>query len=193
MDSAATMTGPRQEAWLLRGLRASGARWNAIAQQVMMSRVNFLPTAPAPLYNMDAWDGYAAARNRILGFVRDAGVPNVVVLTGDIHSSWVGDLRANFDDSGSPVVATEFVGTSITSEFPAAFVPAVGAALRHPSNGHIKFFDGIWRGYVRCVVDQQRWRADFRAVATVAAPSSTIETLASFEVLDGEPGARPVV
>ena len=96
------MTGAKQEDWLLRGLRSSDARWNVLAQQVMMSRVNFAPTSPVPLYNMDAWDGYAAARNRILGYVRDHTVPNVVVLTGDIHSSWAADLRANFDAAGSP-------------------------------------------------------------------------------------------
>ena len=65
LDPAATMTGARQEDWLLRGLRSSDARWNVLAQQVMMSRVNFAPTSPVPLYNMDAWDGYAAARNRV--------------------------------------------------------------------------------------------------------------------------------
>ena len=193
LDPAATMTGAKQEDWLLRGLRSSDARWNVIAQQVMMSRVNFAPTAPVPLYNMDAWDGYAAARNRILGYVRDHTVPNAVVLTGDIHSSWAADLRANFDVAGSPVVATEFVGTSITSVFAPEFVPAIQAALRHPSNGHVKFFEGLLRGYVRCEVDEDRWRADFRAVSTVLAPTSPISTLASFEVRSGEPGARPVV
>lgn len=192
-DPAATMTGAKQEDWLLRGLRSSDARWNVIAQQVMMTRVNFAPTAPVPLYNMDAWDGYAAARNRILGFVRDHAVPNVIVLTGDIHSSWAADLRANFDAAGSPVVATELVGTSITSDFAPELIPAIQAALQHPTNSHVRFFDGLLRGYVRCEVDEDRWRADFRAVSTVLAPTSPIATLASFEVRNGEPGVRPAV
>jgi alkaline phosphatase D len=162
-----------------------------LAQQVMMARVNFAPTLPAPLLNLDAWDGVAAARNRLLGFVRDAGVGNVVVLTGDIHSSWVADLKADFADPTSPVVATEFVGTSISSDFPPQFITAIQAALAHPSNAHVKFFDGVFRGYVRCEVTTSRWQTDYRAVDTVLAPSSSVSTLASFVVESGQPGAEP--
>jgi alkaline phosphatase D len=187
----ATMTGAVQEAWLLNGLATSAARWNVIAQQVMMARVNFAPTAPAPLFNMDAWDGYAAARNRILGFVAARAIPNVVVLTGDVHASFAADLRADFDAPGSPVVGTELVGTSITSTFAPEFVAAIQAALLHPSNAHVKFFDGVFRGYVRCEVDAERWRADYRVVTTVLAPSSPLQTLASFEIAAGTPGVRP--
>lgn len=190
-DPAATLTGAAQEAWLRRGLAGSRARWNVVAQQVMMTRINFAPTAPVPLFNMDAWDGYVAARNRLLGFVERRRVDNVVVITGDIHSSWVADLEADFDAAGSPVVATELVGTSISSGFAPEFVAAIEAALQHPSNAHVKFFDGLFRGYVRCDVDEDRWRADFRAVTTVLAPSSPVQTLASFEIRDGQPGALP--
>jgi alkaline phosphatase D len=190
-DPAATMTGAVQEAWLLHGLATSAARWKVIAQQVMMTRVNFTPTAPAALFNMDAWDGYVAARDRLLGFVGERAIPNVVVVTGDIHSSWVADLRASYDVPGAPVVATELVGPSITSSFAPEFIPAIQAALLHPSNAHVKFFDGVFRGYVHCDVDAERWRADFRAVATVLAPSSPVDTLATFEIADGAPGALP--
>ena len=184
-----TMTGAAQESWLLSGLEDSRAQWRVIAQQVMMTRINFAPTAPTPVYNMDAWDGYVAARNRLLGFVADGDIDNVVVLTGDIHSSWVADLKADFDAPGSPVVATELVGTSVTSTFAPQFVAAIQAALQHPSNGHIRFFEGLSRGYVRCDVDADRWRADFRGVSTVLQPTATVQTLASFEIQDGVPGA----
>jgi len=187
----ATMTGAPQEAWLLGGLAASAARWNVVAQQVMMTRINFAPTAPVGLFNMDAWDGYVAARNRLLGFVAQRQIDNVVVLSGDIHSSWVADLRSDFDAASAPVVATELVGTSITSTFAPEFIPAIQAALQHPSNAHVKFFDGVFRGYVRCAVDAERWRADFRAVTTVLAPTSPVQTLATFEIAEGTPGALP--
>ncbi len=134
LDPEATLLGGAQKAWLRGSLQRWHARWNVLAQQVMMARVNFAPTLPAPLLNMDAWDGAAAARNRLLGFVRDARIGNVVVLTGDIHSSWVTDLKADFADGASPVVATEFVGTSISSDFPPEFIAAIGAALAHPAN-----------------------------------------------------------
>ena len=55
----------------------------------------------------------------------------------------------------------------------------------------MKFFDGLLHGYVRCEVDAARWHADFRTVATVQAPTSPVQTLAAFEILDGIPGALP--
>jgi hypothetical protein len=38
----------------------------------------------------------------------------------------------------------------------------------------VKFFEGVLRGYVRCDVDEERWRANFRTVATVLAPSAPV-------------------
>jgi alkaline phosphatase D len=189
-DPAATLTGPAQERWLLERLASSPVRWRAIAQQVMMARVDVSPGGELSLLNMDAWDGYAAARRRLLGFVREHRVQNVVVLTGDIHSSWVADLRADFDAPGSPVVATEFVGTSISSHFAEALIPLVESALAHPSNAHVKFFDGRCRGYTRCEVREDVWRTDFRAVETVHAPSSAVRTLCSYAVHSGRAGAQ---
>jgi|SRR5215510_2852373 len=109
---------------------------------------------------------------------------------GDIHSTWAADLRSNFDVTGSPVVATEFVGTSITSTFAPEFIGAIQAALQDPSNRHIRFFDGLRRGRVRFEMDEERWRTDFRGVATVLQPTSPIDTLATFEVHSGQSGAR---
>ena len=65
--------------------------------------------------SMDQWSGYDANRKRVLKFMGDSGVSNPVVLTGDIHTHWVNDLKVDFDDEKSPVVASEFVGTSISS------------------------------------------------------------------------------
>jgi len=66
-------------------------------------------------YWTDGWDGYAPARNRLLGTVAQRKVPGVVVLGGDVHANYVADLKADYDDTRSPVVASEFCGTSITS------------------------------------------------------------------------------
>jgi alkaline phosphatase D len=189
LDSTATLTGEPQEAWLQRRLDGSAARWNVIAQQIMMASVDFNPAAPLALRNLDAWDGYAAARERLLGFVRDHRVRNPIALAGDIHSSWVSDLRPDFSAPGA-TVATEFVGTSISSSFPPEFIPLVQAAL--PANPHVKFFDGAFRGYARCDVDRRRWRTEFLAVSSVATPEATLQQLAAFEVEDGVPGATRV-
>lgn len=95
---------------------------------------------------------------------------NPVIITGDIHSSWVHDVKANYDDPTAAPVATELVGTSISSDFPAQFIAPIQAALT--DNPHTKFFDGINRGYVRCTLTRERWSADLRAVATIDATTS---------------------
>jgi alkaline phosphatase D len=187
-DPAQTMTGPQQERWLFRRLQASDARWNVVAQQTMFAKFDFL-AGPGQLFNMDQWDGYVAARNRITAFLQSAAPSNPIVLTGDIHSSWVHNLKVDFADAASPLVGTEFVGTSISSDFPAAAVPAVLAAL--PDNPHTLFFDGLFRGYVRCEVTPSSWRSDFRAVPTILTADVDAFTLASFAVVDGVPGAVP--
>jgi len=187
LDPAATMTGPEQERWLLGGLDRSAARWNVIAQQTMMAQMDFL-AGPAQLFLMDQWDGYVAARNRLLGFLLHRRPSNPVVISGDIHSSWVADLEADFAEPGSATVGTEFVGTSISSSFPTPLVPLIDAAL--PDNPHIRYFDGLKHGYVRCELDQQRWRSDYRVVPTVLLRHVPARTAVSFEVESGQAGAR---
>lgn len=196
LAAQASITGADQEAWLISGLQRSQACWNVIAQQVMMAAVDFGPgvarvdprLAGNDVRNVDAWDGYVAARNRLLGGVANHGIDNLVVLSGDVHSSWVADLKADFADPQSPVVGSEFVATSITSDFPAGFISVVYGALKDPKNAHIKYFDGVSHGYVRCEVTPEQWRSDYRAVDTVLMPRATIRTLKSFLINNGEPG-----
>jgi alkaline phosphatase D len=189
LDPAATMMGSQQERWLAQGLSKSDAVWNVLGQQVMMMKWNIGPAIQpgVPFFNMDAWDGYVAARQRLLDFLASERAPaNVVVLTGDIHSAWAADILEDFDRPDSGVVASEFVCTSISSEFPVAFLPAVAATL--PANPHIKYFEGLHRGYSRFVVTPELWRADFRAVDSIATPVSPVSTLASFAVERGHAG-----
>ncbi len=190
-DPAATMTGPEQEAWLVRGLRRSPAAWNVVAQQTMFAQFDFNPLPGhadvAGVFNVDQWDGYVAQRTRLTEAMAAEDVSNPVIITGDIHSSWVHDVRLSYDDLASPTVATELVGTSISSDFPAEFLAPVQAAL--PDNPHTKFFDGISRGYVRCTLTPELWSADFRAVATIDQPTSPVSTLARFVIENGVPGA----
>ena len=185
LDPNATMTGPEQERWLLAGLDASSTRWHAIGQQVMMAQLDTRP-GPAETFVSDLWDGYPAARNRILGHLLHAGTPNAVVLTGDIHANWVNDLKADFLDPASATVATEFVTTSITADNP------VGAQLPFllPDNPHIKHVDAL-HGYTRCEVTADRWLTELRTVEHVASPDVPIATSAAFVVENGRPGAVP--
>lgn len=186
-DEKATMTGTEQEQWLFQGLDKSRSHWNVIAQQTMFAQFDFDPRPDVALFNMDQWDGYVAARNRVLNFFQQRRPNNPVIITGDIHSSWVHDIKADFNNPASLTVATEFVCTSISSDFPTQFIAPVQAALI--ANPHTKFFDGAFRGYVRCQLTPKIWQSDYRVVSTITSPNASIRTLASFVVQNGQPGA----
>jgi alkaline phosphatase D len=186
-EPEATMLGRRQERWLYDGFAAAEPRWNVLASNVMMARLDHDGRKGDLLWH-DAWDGYPAARNRLTAAWRRADVRNPVVLTGDWHSTFVNDIHRNFDNPGSPVVGTEFVGTSISTngDVP-VYGPYYGPMIRF--NPHIRFFDGDRRGYVRCAFDRDQMVVHHRMVPTVSRPDAGQYTFASFVVEDGRPGA----
>jgi alkaline phosphatase D len=185
LDPRQTMLGPSQERWLLLGLERSRTRWNVIAQQQLMAELRQRNRAGAEAYWTDGWDGYAAARARILAHIATRRPSNPIVIGGDIHSFWVTDLKTDFRDAAAPPVATEFVGTSVTS----LGVPYDTFAATLPENPHVRFFESRHRGYVRCEVTPERWRTDLRVVSDVRDRAATARTLASFAVEAGRPGA----
>ncbi|RTR26836.1 alkaline phosphatase D family protein [Deinococcus radiophilus] len=187
MDPNATLTGPQQERWLLEGLQASQARWNAIGQQVMMARYDW-PFGEGVILNMDGWDGYHAARGRLLGFMAQGQVSNPVVLTGDIHSAWVHDLKADFLRPESATVGTELVTTSISADFPAQFVAPTAGGLK--DNPHTRYFNGAQRGYARARITPDTWQTDFRVISDVKARDAAVSTDASWVIEHGRAGAQ---
>ena len=186
-DPRSTMFGFEQERWLTDGLDRSTTRWNVIAQQLLMAELRMHRSGKTAFWT-DGWDGYPAARERLLGFLAARRPANPVVIGGDIHSYWVNDLKPNFGDARAPAVATEFVGTSIASS--GISYERTRALLR--DNPHVKFFDSRKRGYVRCDVTRERWLTDLVAVDNVRDAGAPAATLASFVVETGRPGAVPV-
>jgi alkaline phosphatase D len=173
---------------LLKGLDQSQARWNVLAQQVMMAEVD-RTSGDEQKYAMDQWAGYQAARNRLLAFMLHRRPSNPVVITGDIHTNWVADLKADFSDPRSATVGTEFVGTSITSGGDGSDTrPDTPQLLAE--NPHVKFFNAQ-RGYVRCQLTPARWQSDYRVVDAVTRTGATIRTRASFLVESGKAGTMP--
>jgi alkaline phosphatase D len=183
-DPRLSLLGEVQERWLEAGLERSRARWNVLAQQSIMAQVDRKP-GPERGFWTDSWDGYPAARRRLLDHLVSRKPSNPVVIGGDVHAFWVTDLKPDFDDARSPVVATEIVGTSITSQ---GWRQEVLDAQR-ADNPHVRFADGTKRGYVRVEVTPRQWRADLRAMRTVIQPHAECDTLATFVVDDGRPGA----
>jgi alkaline phosphatase D len=187
LESTRTITGQKQEQWLFQGLAKSQARWNILAQQVFMAQRDFEPGAEVRL-SMDAWDGYVGSRDRLFQFLQQSQPANPIVLTGDVHTNWVADLKADFNNPNSKTIGTEFVGTSISSGGDGSDTNANTEAIL-TENPHIKFFNNQ-RGYVRCELTPQRWQSDYRTVAAVTTLDAPITTRASFVVENGRPGAQ---
>ena len=186
-DPGAGLLGAAQERWLLESLDKSRRRWNVLPQQVMMARVDQAP-GPEERVSMDQWSGYDAERTRVLEYFARRRASNPIVLTGDIHSNWVNDLKVDFRNERSAAVATEFVGTSITSGGDGVDLPErlVGVMAENP---FVRFYNGQ-RGYVSCSVTPQRWQTDYQVLDFVTRKDSPRRTRASFVVEDGRPGAQ---
>jgi alkaline phosphatase D len=187
LDPRATLLGEKQEAWLLDGLTASPTKWNVLAQQVMMARVDRKPGEEIA-YSMDQWPGYEMNRRRVLRAFCDRKISNPDVLAGDIHTNWANDLLIDFDNVESRVVASEFVGTSITSGGDGAAQPRNLDGLL-ADNPFVKFHNAE-RGYVKCEVTPGQWRADYKTVEFITRPGAALNTRASFVVEDQQPGPQ---
>jgi alkaline phosphatase D len=182
----ARMINAEEEGWLTRNLQRRDARWNVVAQQVMMMSLDRRRSpgeAPSKILNMDSWAGYEVPRERLLARMR--GLDNVVVLTGDEHQNFAGILN----DRDKPV-AVEFVSTSISSG-------GDGQDLRPGSdtilanNPQLKFINDQ-RGYLTCELTPDEWRTNFMVLDQVRTPSAKLSKRATFAIARGEPALRPV-
>jgi alkaline phosphatase D len=188
-DPSRTLTGAAQERWLFRGFSRTRAKWNVLAQQLFFAQRDTRQGATEG-YSMDSWDGYLGSRGRVLSALQQYDVSNPIVISGDVHANWASDLLADFDDPNSAVVGSEFVGTSISSGGNGSDVNADTPTIL-AENPHIKFFNNL-RGYVRCSVTRDEWRADYRVLPFVSRPGAAVSTRASFVVQDGSPGLQEV-
>jgi alkaline phosphatase D len=181
-DPQATLLGWRQEHWLEDGLGASRSCWNVLAQQTRMARRSF--RQPEPGYWNDGWDGYFAARRRLLDFIAARRPQGPLVIGGDIHAFLVADLRPDFDRPEMPAVATEVVGGSITSQ---GRTRPLGEA-----DPHIRFEDGDHRGYAEAILTRREATIELRTVADIHDPASAVSTLRRYVVEAERSGANLV-
>lgn len=211
-DESRTITGPAQGEWLRQALVATGAQWKLIGNPVMVTPVVF-PPLPADIsrpladltglvppdgvpYNVDQWDGYQHDRQRLLHHLADHGVQDTVFLTGDIHSSWACDVPL---DAGTyPLqrgrsVATELVGTSVTSD---NLDDITGSPPRTASitveqgimtnNRHIKYLEFDSHGFSVLDVTPARVQMDWFFLADRTRPDSGAAYATSFVVPAGQ-------
>ncbi|HEY0951536.1 alkaline phosphatase D family protein [Nocardioides sp.] len=179
-----SITGDRQERWLLRGLGDSGARWDVVAQQVFFAQHD-TSRRPGRQVGMDAWDGYAASRQRILEGFEHRGVRNPVVLTGDVHRHYANELRLDFDRPATRPIGVELVTTSVTSGGNGSdATPAMRA--ERAVNPHIKYSSSR-RGYLLTSYTRSTLQADFTVLPYVRRPGAPARTDASYVVEDRDP------
>ena len=205
-EPSRSLLGAAQERWLAEGWSRAHP-WNLLAQTTLMARFSTEPvgapaaTAPGPpgtsdtpggdapqgggRYWTDGWDGYPAARRRLLSALAERQVPGAVVLSGDVHAHYVAELRVDADDPRSPRVASEFCGTSISSR--SWDQRSVDAALK--LNPHVIHGRSNQRGTVRFTLQRDRLEADLRAVADVRDAASAVGSQARFVVEAGRIGA----
>jgi alkaline phosphatase D len=211
-DPARQLLGEQQLAFLGTALADSPAKWKLLGQQVMFAPLNLvdLPKAlnlpveqlqallsqipivgtSGLIINADQWDGYRAERSRVLQLIESGGIDNVVVLTGDIHTSWGMDIVTESADpifynplTGAGSVAVEFVATSVTS--PGLAQLAVVQDVLRVLNPHIKYVDLARKGYLLLDITPERVQGEWWYVDTVEAPSDTEAFGAACYSVDG--------
>lgn len=191
-DPGLRMLGEEQEAWFSSGLGAVPARWNIVAQQILMTRLNTAadPEAPAT-FSGGTWDGYQASQQRFFDTVGAArqreAVRNFVVFSGDVHCSYISDLPADTLDPAAGVIGAEFTSTSVSSA--QDFDPVANEArqIRRRLNPTLKWAD-LHCGYVLADLTAERMAVDVRVVDKVSRRDDPVFTGASFAVEDRVPG-----
>ncbi|MEP7363891.1 MAG: alkaline phosphatase D family protein, partial [Acidobacteriota bacterium] len=152
--------------------------WDVLGQQILVTLQDFDP-GPGETFNMDSWSGYPLARERLVKSLENTK-RNAVIITGDVHASWVGQLHTEAQNVKSPCVAAEFVGTSISSGGDGSESTQRGEDVLRV-NPQIRYFNSR-RGYVRCEATSMHFRADYRLVDYVTKPGAPVATKASWAI-----------
>ncbi|MFM2306961.1 MAG: hypothetical protein RLZZ367_1630 [Bacteroidota bacterium] len=182
-DTNRTMLGHEQLDWYKQQLSASTAKWKLIGNQVMFAPLKVFGSA----LNQDQWDGYPEERNKIIRHISSNNINNVVLLTGDIHTSWANDVphpdQTYNSSTGAGSAAVEYVCTSVTSgSFINFTVPANIITTVIP---HVKYADLSKRGYLLFDVTSQRVQGDWLYVNTIGSRTFNTSVGASWCDLDG--------
>ena len=174
-----TILGTEQEEWVGERLASSTATWNLLANGVVLVPIDEAST--------DMWDGYPAARRRLLAQMAEASNP--VMLTGDIHKHVAAEIPADPDDPAAGALGVELVCTSIASDGDGA--ADAGTPETWTRHEYVKLYDGR-RGYVHVRLTPQEMVSSFRVVDWIEADDTAPEQLrARFTTPAGEPRLIP--
>ncbi|WP_083749109.1 alkaline phosphatase [Pelomonas sp. KK5] len=187
LDDKRTLLGAAQEKWLA-GSWDDTRPWNLLGQQTLMMRAHRPAARPEEAkYWTDGWDGYPGARARLLADLAARKIDNAVVLGGDVHANYVADLHADPDDTASPLLASEFCATSISSH---GGKQAALDAIR-PLNPQLHYARNDERGYMAFELTPRRLDARLRCIkGDVWDAASPVGDSARFAVEAGRPGVQ---
>ena len=195
LDADQHLLGEAQQSWLFDALDASvenNTQWRMLGQQVMMAQFS----AGAIGFNMDQWDGYPLARQRLHNYLIDNEIDNMVVLTGDIHSSWASDITptpfvaSTYDkDTGEGAIAVEFVTPAVTSpgieNYQLAWAASQSVQAGSP---HIKYVEYYHRGYVLLDVTPERIQGEWYHMRTITRRSDWQFFARGYKTMNGKAG-----
>ncbi|MFD7917726.1 alkaline phosphatase D family protein [Streptomyces sp. NPDC059740] len=190
-DPSRTLLGRSQMAWLKQGLVQGGAAWHLIGSSVVAAPL-LMPTGqsdPVAVANTDGWDGYQAEQRELFAHLRDHGVRGTVMLSGDVHSSWAGQVPAS---GGGAPLATQFTVSSVTSPTLGSFDEGLTADAVLAVNPHLSWGDVSANGCSVIDVTAERVQCDWYKTADRTRPDSPVTPLKSFAV-DGKSGRLTAV
>ena len=183
-DPKRQFMGADQERWLEQGLKGTSEQWQVIGNQSMAASID-TAVGPDRSVSMDSWSGYPAAQTRFIDMLGKHAANRSVVLTGDNHANWVNELGTE----AGKTVATEFLGTSISSGGDGSERSAFFNEQRAAENPHVKWQNNR-RGYFVARVDGDRWKTSFRTVPYVSRPDAPIETASEWMLSRGRAGVE---
>lgn len=183
-DSTRTMLGKEQADWLTHGMQNSAARWKVIGNQVIFSEVDAHKLSKKYAINPDAWDGYPFERKALFDSFYVHGIKNILIITGDIHTSWAFDLVQNprsknsyHAKTGKGVIGAEFVTPSVTSgnlssRLPRGLATMLGGLLKKKAtNPHLRFLNVVDHGYILLDLNNEQAKGTWYFCKTVLKPT----------------------
>lgn len=175
LDETRSMLGEQQYQWLTKSLSSSEARWKIIGSQVVFSDFDQSAGRPERPFNMDAWDGYPAEKKKLIQFIQEHQLNNLIFVSGDTHCSWAFEVpssaaayEANPD---AETIAIELGTPSITSsnydeDESMATVLEIEKGYQK-ANPHLKYVNLHDHGYLLLDMNADQINATYHYVETI--------------------------